>query len=487
MRFTALTVAGGLAVATLAITATTPAHADTANQSTKAAVSWLTKQQNANGLIASGAVEDVSSSLYMGLGLARTGAAPAALDALRASLESKVAGWATDKTGRIAQVSAFYTAVSDTGARDVAGTDYIAKLEAQIDDTTGQLGAFSDMFGQSWAVEALFKSNSPEKRKATEFLIGEQCENAGWGYTTGSDCVSGVDETALAITALAQQPGNAAARAAVTTGTAWLVEQMAIDGSLGKSDWTDYNTNSTGLAAWAMAKGGAPAAAAKAANWVRAHQVGLACDQALATQTGAISYTDATLADDLPEGWVNAASTISATAQAFPALTLTTGGAAVSVTSPAFVPAGASVAVKVTGLGAGERACLPGTTAAVVGTGAPVSLSLPLGSGTFTVATLAGTASAKTVALAATKLTVKAPKKVKRGAKTTVKISKLTRGENVTVKLAGKKVASGVASAQGTFTATVKVAKKYKKGKKLSLTVQGHYANRSGSTKIVVK
>lgn len=171
------------------------------------------------------------------------------------------------------------------------------------------------------------------------------------------------------------------------------------------------NANTTGLAGWALAEAGQDVAATKAAAWLRGVQVAVLapCATALAADTGAIVYQSVDLATAQSAGSFSVPLrelARRATAQALPALAHVPAGTEVAVSAPPTAVEKSSVTVTVTGLGAGEPACvsLGGQAKQVAGTGSavPVTFSLPAGvaTHTFRVTTLAGSSTAITVATA---------------------------------------------------------------------------------------
>ena len=108
------------------------------------------------------------------------------------------------------------------------------------------------------------------------------------------------DTTALAVISLRESGiGSTKVAAAVSLATQWLESVQLPDGSFdGDASAPGKNSNSTGLAGWALGEAGRTASAARAAAWMRGLQV--ADPGACATQapTGAIAYN----ADDLVSG-----------------------------------------------------------------------------------------------------------------------------------------------------------------------------------------
>ena len=98
---------------------------------------------------------------------------------------------------------------------------------------------------------------------------------------------------------------GAAAKAAVKKAVAWLVDNQGADGSFGGgTSHRAANTNSTGLAGWALAEAGKASRPRRAAVWVRTYQVGRAnpCSGSLAKDVGAIAYDLDALRGGVEEG-----------------------------------------------------------------------------------------------------------------------------------------------------------------------------------------
>ena len=88
-----------------------------------------------------------------------------------------------------------------------------------------------------------------------------------------ADRAPDTDATAIAVLALSEVKGPKA-KTAWKKGVAWLVDHQKPDGSFGGGTSTKgANTNSTGLAGWALGEAGAKKQAAAAAVWVRGLQV----------------------------------------------------------------------------------------------------------------------------------------------------------------------------------------------------------------------
>jgi len=279
---------------------------------------------------------------------------------ISAALEAGVGEYATPGkdvyAGSLAKLTAYAT---DTGAdpADFGDVDVLAALEERTADEGASAGRISDVsqygdyantFGQAWAVRGLTQAGSDEAAAALDFLLLQQCAD---GYfrqdfsqpdakdqsCDAADGEASTDATALVVVLLHDlADGDADLTAALDAAVAWLVEQQADDGSYVGSSQLPTNSDSTGLAGWALHLVGEEDAAAAAAEWVLAHQVPADCGGELADAAGAIGYDDAALTAAAANGITvkTAYQWRLASAQALPALLATPDGA-----EPASCPA----------------------------------------------------------------------------------------------------------------------------------------------------
>jgi hypothetical protein len=201
-----------------------------------------------------------------------------------------------------------------TGAspRHFGGVDLVSRLVA-LTDGSGRIadrsafGDFANVLGQAYAARGLRATHAPHARKATRFLLEQQCRG---GYfrlyfaPTGSpvSCDDGrssglsapdTDATAIAVQMLLPQRSRPVVRRALHHAERWLLRHQRHDGSfLGGTTTDTPNSNSTGLAGSALGLLGDAAAARRAAVWVRRQQVHEAgtCTTALQHQRGALAY-----------------------------------------------------------------------------------------------------------------------------------------------------------------------------------------------------
>lgn len=217
-------------------------------------------------------------------------------------------------SGATAKLLAFAT---DTGADPTSfgGLDLVKQMESltapsgRIADVS-KYGDYANTFGQTWAVRGLLGAKSKEAPAAEKYLLQQQCP-AGFfrqdfskptakSQSCSSKDPASVDTTALVVVLLEDKAdGDAALSGAIDRAVSWLKKHQGSDGSfvanLGGTP-SGPNADSTGLAAAALRLGGDDADAAKAATWVRAHQVPSGCKGKLADAAGAIAYDDPTLA-----------------------------------------------------------------------------------------------------------------------------------------------------------------------------------------------
>ena len=249
------------------------------------------------------------------------------------------------------------------------------------------------------------------------------------------------------------------------------------------------NTNSTGLAAWALGESCNVAAARKAAGFVRSFQVPAGQTGPLGTEVGAVAYDTAARTLGESEGITNETSDQwrRATAQAAPGLAWDANApATVAATGPAsFIEGGKPAGVTITGVAAGERVCVTDSTgggAAMTGTGAPLSYVVATakkGSDiTVSATTGPGSASATVKVLGKERLKPRLPKTVSQGEAVKVKLKGLGAKEKVKVLVDGKRVAKGKANAKGVFKG--KFLARLKLGAH-KLKVVGQFKNRVGA------
>lgn len=515
----ALALSLGLAVPS-AQAAAIPAPAGADPAPAAAAATYLAAQPGTDNLIKTYYVyppgtpaqsyTDYGVTIDAGFALDAVGGQPAKLAAMTDALQANIGNYVFGG-GAAAKLSSFLLAQGRSGT---AVDDLVDDLEDHISTsspTTGRLvdpapdpDDYNTPLTQAYAVSALNNANSTLAPSALGFLLDQQCTagffRASFSAKVASDqtCngaaspTPSIDTTGLSVLMLQDQKSKPVVSAGLTKALDWLVAQQAANGSFNSG-----NANSTGLAGWALGAAGRTAAAAKAAGWLRSHQLANAgaCTKYAAKDNGAVTVDDLgfTNAASGPLDQVDNSVATRATTQALPALLWAPGGAAAGdtkLTGPTgFVPAGSAQSVGLSGA--------PGNTLCVTSTGTPtrvvldatgkgaVALTLPPTTGKVTVSAVDAGGESDTLSvegLAQTKLDVDLKKsKVAQGGKIAVKVSGLAAGETVTV-LLGKQQVEAVANADGKVKVKLS-ATKVGKGK---VKAVGAFDNRKGKQAVTV-
>ncbi|HZK37240.1 MAG TPA: hypothetical protein VFC57_09885 [Aeromicrobium sp.] len=146
----------------------------------------------------------------------------------------------------------------------------------RVADRNNAYGDNANMLGQAFALEGLAGAESSKLGAVRKFVWGQQCKDGSFSVKF-NDCENAsVDATAAVVDALtaAKADGVGELDPAIDKASAWLGKQQKSDGSFGGDAITaDSNTNSTGLAAHALAAVGNEKAARKAAAWMFSLQV----------------------------------------------------------------------------------------------------------------------------------------------------------------------------------------------------------------------
>lgn len=277
------------------------------------------------------------------------------------------------------------------------GIDLVALVERAVTTTGEPVGAAHEAIpafdyvgpvnsiGQSWAARALVEAGSDLADETVGYLLRQQCPGGQVRLQVADEpCAAApglvsLDTTAIALDALvrARQAGISPTSdievptldAAITAAADALVGAQASDGSL--QDAGVANSNTTGLAAVALASAGRDDAARAAALWVTSLRVPSTATGPLASSVGAIAYSrpaldaaaDSGISGSTRDQWLRA------TAQAALALPLAP-SAALSIESGAgrYAAPGTTVRVTIGGLGADEDFVVSGGRVEVTGT-----------------------------------------------------------------------------------------------------------------------
>jgi hypothetical protein len=305
------------ALATSLVAAGSPAQAAPADRGAH----WLSKQLT-DGLVHNTQFDfdDYGLSIDTAFALKAIGGHRSDVRQVRHALSAHVG----DYTGTGGEKYAGATAkllvlVQSTGghATDFGGVDLVKKLNGLVTKSgpakgriadQSQFGDFANTIGQILAVRGLTTAKTGWAGAARTFLLEQQCHR---GYfrlnfskpssqhqSCGKKSPADPDATSYAVVQLWRtSKGHPVLRGALTKAAAWLARQERKNGSFVGGTSTDTpNTNSTGLAAWALATAGRCTAAARSAQWVARLQLGAQPPGSkLSGQRGAIAYDRAGL------------------------------------------------------------------------------------------------------------------------------------------------------------------------------------------------
>lgn len=283
--------------------------------------SQLTKGRIHNGQYNS---DDWGLTVDTGLMLAADGTQPRRL----ARLEQAVRNHYRDYTGSggekysgaVAKTLVFVRVMRDS-VRDFGGVNVRRELLGLMAPSgrfrdASKYGDYSNVLGQSYALIGLARTGGVPQI-AVHYLLKERCQPGYFrlkelgGTTCGQRSAPDVDATALALQALvAARQHGAHVRAGLIRGTAdWLVSAQRRNGSFGGGASTAApNTNSTGLAANALAATRRTRAQVRAARWVSGLQItrDKAAGGPARTDVGAIAYNRSALREALANGITSA-------------------------------------------------------------------------------------------------------------------------------------------------------------------------------------
>lgn len=310
---------------------------------------WLAGQLR-HGLIHNGQYDfdDYGLTADTAFALRALGHHRKALFTIRRALAAHVDDYTTFKKDRYAGATAKLLVVAeDNGAsiRNFGGVNLVGRLENRVSatgPTVGRIqdksasGDFANTIGQVFAVRGLLGAGSTSATPALDFLLQQQCAD-GWfrlDFTadkqaadqgcTATDAPD-TDVTALAVVELwSVRDASPQLASSLDAAVAWLRTQQHDNGSFGGGPTTSAaNSNSTGLASWALGLAGRCTVATRAARWLRTQQVqGPVHGTPLQGQHGAIAYNRAALKYAARHGITgpNRDQWRRATAQAAPAL-----------------------------------------------------------------------------------------------------------------------------------------------------------------------
>lgn len=350
---TSVVALGASALAVSAIAGTPASAAPAGAGEEKRATQWLAGELGPDDLMVNEefAFTDVGLSIDAGLallGAGRKGAVARDIAAAAAGeVESYTQGGEFDPgavyAGATAKLAA-YTVLTGGDPTDVGGTDLVAQLEGvtadegpsagRIADQSG-FGDFANTIGQAFAATALSRAGSPEAGAAVDFLLAQQCADGYFRLPFTTDAAAedqscdadggqpSVDTTGLVVTQLLEVRGfGPEVSLAISRAAGWLASTQADNGSFPTGvEGEASNTNSTGLAGWALAEVGSCGKAQKAARWVKKLQVAPKHSETqLDQEMGAIAFDRAAFRAGKADGITDRDQWRRATAQATPVL-----------------------------------------------------------------------------------------------------------------------------------------------------------------------
>jgi hypothetical protein len=295
LRRAGITLATGALAVTGALTSAPTASAAPADD----AAGWLASELR-GGLMFNDQFDfdDYGLTADAGFALIEVGGKARKVKQVRQALAANVDSWTTGVdfgsddvyAGSVAKALTFATEAPRARPRSFGGVDLVERLEARVSDT-GRLADsgtpdYANTIGQAFAVRGLHAAGSGEAAAATSFLLQQQCRQGYFRLSfsapdaadQGCDAAGGeadLDVTALALLNLQAVDGpTRAVKRATAAGLAWVADQQRRNGSfVGTGPTAVPNTNSTGLAAWALGQAGRCRPAAAAAGWVRGFQL----------------------------------------------------------------------------------------------------------------------------------------------------------------------------------------------------------------------
>ena len=391
----ALTVAASALAQPLLAPAAQAATDVPATSAARASTGWLATQLT-SGIVHNDqfAFDDYGLTVDIGISMDEVGGDQALVRQIRQAVGPHVDSYVSGVdygvpedlySGSLAKALVF-AQVSGADARSYGGYDLVSQVEDRVTSSGPSRGRLADRlagadyansFGQAFAARGLSVAGSARAGEVTDFLLEQQCSAGFFRIFFNSDpnaadqgCVEGTDgidtdTTALVVAQLAAIPSRSAqVDAAIAKAVAWLVTTQKADGSFFGSEFTpDSNTNSTGLAASALAAAGRCEQAGRAAEWVSSLQVGpQPAGSPLAGEEGALAYSADTLATARTQGitvesrdqWRRA------TVQAVAGLTHVRGSVQGLTVSSSGTQPGSSISLAVTGAESGDRFCLTG-------------------------------------------------------------------------------------------------------------------------------
>ncbi|TQL69534.1 hypothetical protein FB381_3444 [Nocardioides albertanoniae] len=262
--------------------------------------------------------DDFGLSADIGIALAQVDGHDADVETIAKAVTKNQKAYTSPGFGTVTSAGSTAKALVLQQEADVADSGLLEQLEQAVSETgriadeldpkNKKAADYANTIGQSYAVMALGEAESAKAKAAADFLGEQQCSDGWFRITFAPDpaaadqgcdadpkAVPDVDATAFAVLAL-QEVDSTEAEKAAAAGVRWLTSTQAKDGSFSSATGNVPNSNSTGLAGWALAEADEDAAAEKAATWVAEHVVTCGDD------AGAVAFDDAALTDGNEKG-----------------------------------------------------------------------------------------------------------------------------------------------------------------------------------------
>jgi LPXTG-motif cell wall-anchored protein len=291
VRWTRRTASAVLAVvSTLALTAPAATAAPTTDDPLHAAAGWLATELVDGERMENDWGADAGLTADVVLALSAAGVAAAEITAATDWLEAHAPTYTgvADEEAWAGAMGKLLLVAATTGrpADDFGHLDLVAALESReepsgrfTDDSS--FGDFSNVITQALAVLGLHRTTGAAPSDlSVSYLATQACEDGGFPSELDVDpaaCLGNADATGFAIQALLPLREDPEVDATVAAAVAWLLDEQADDGSFGGPE-SAANSNSTGLAAAALAAADETAATERARTFLVSLQAG--CEDA---------------------------------------------------------------------------------------------------------------------------------------------------------------------------------------------------------------
>jgi hypothetical protein len=315
-----ISIAGAGLAATVALSAALPAQAaGFDHRPVRQGSRWLAHQLT-DGLVHNDqyAFDDYGLTIDTALALRdvdrRRADVRTARRAVAAGIESYI-GTGPEQYANATAKALIFAVRTGASPRHFGGVDLVSRMVSLTADN-GRIadhsayGDYANVLGQAYAANGLTATHSQRARKATRFLLKQQCRAGffrlyfapvGSPQTCDDGRSAGLstpdtDATAIAVQMLLSQRARPSVHRALHRAERWLLRHQRHNGSfIGGASTDSPNSNSSGLAGTALGLLGDAAAAGRSAFWVRRQQVheAGACTTALRSQRGAIAYDPA--------------------------------------------------------------------------------------------------------------------------------------------------------------------------------------------------